>query len=128
MAKQDTKRMIKYDKWDQEEQQSSKAGELHRPVSGKQQSQCEGRLQSERRDVFHRGQATDDRDNPIHNGGMREGSLEEQFVRDLTAGALFFLKEGDLYIDLKYDTGTMKLSKQKRLLQKYDETLFCHSE
>ncbi len=43
-----------------------------------------------------------------------EGSLEEQFVRDLTAGDLFFLKEGDLYIDLKYDTGTMKYSKQKR--------------
>jgi heat shock protein HslJ len=42
-----------------------------------------------------------------------EGSLEEQFVRDLTAGALFFLKEGDLYIDLKYDTGTMKFSKQE---------------
>ncbi len=42
-----------------------------------------------------------------------EGSLEEQFVRDLMAGALFFLKDGYLYIDLKYDTGTMKFSKIK---------------
>ena len=40
-----------------------------------------------------------------------EGSLEDQFVRDLTAGAGYFLKDGDLYIDLKYDSGTMKLSR-----------------
>ena len=42
-----------------------------------------------------------------------EGSLEEQFVRDLTGGAIFFFRDGDLYIDLKYDTGTMRLSQQK---------------
>ena len=42
-----------------------------------------------------------------------EGSLEEPFVRDLTTGELFFLKEGDLYIDLKYNTETMKFSKQE---------------
>ncbi len=42
-----------------------------------------------------------------------EGSLEEAFVRDLTAGAIFFLKDGNLYLDLKYDTGTMKFSKKK---------------
>ena len=42
-----------------------------------------------------------------------EGSLGEQFVRDLTGGAIFFFRDGDLYIDLKYDTGTMRFSKQK---------------
>jgi heat shock protein HslJ len=36
-----------------------------------------------------------------------EDSLEAQFVRDLMGGAIWFLKDGDLYIDLKYDTGTM---------------------
>ena len=38
-----------------------------------------------------------------------DGSLEEQFVRDLIGGAIWFLRNGDLYIDLKYDTGTMRL-------------------
>jgi heat shock protein HslJ len=38
-----------------------------------------------------------------------DGSLEEQFVRDLMGSAIWFLKEGDLYIDLQYDTGTMRL-------------------
>jgi heat shock protein HslJ len=40
-----------------------------------------------------------------------DDSLEGPFVRDLTAGAVWFLKDGDLYIDLKYDTGTMRLKK-----------------
>jgi heat shock protein HslJ len=39
-----------------------------------------------------------------------EGSFEDQFVRDLTAAAIYFLKDGDLYIDLKYDSGTMKFT------------------
>jgi heat shock protein HslJ len=41
------------------------------------------------------------------------GSLEDEFVRNLTAGAIHFFRDGDLYIDLKYDTGTMKFSGQK---------------
>lgn len=41
-----------------------------------------------------------------------EGSLEDEFVRALSAAALYFFKDGDLYIDLKYDTGTIHLSKQ----------------
>lgn len=40
-----------------------------------------------------------------------EGSLEDEFVRALSAAAIHFLKDGDLYIDLKYDTGTMMLSR-----------------
>ena len=40
-----------------------------------------------------------------------DDSLEGPFVRDLTAGVNWFLKDGDLYIDLKYDTGTMRLKK-----------------
>ena len=39
------------------------------------------------------------------------GSLEDTFVRDLTGGAGFFFKDGDLFIDLKYDTGTMRFSR-----------------
>lgn len=40
-----------------------------------------------------------------------EGSLEGQFVRGLTAGTSYFLKEGYLYIGLKFDTGTMKFER-----------------
>ena len=38
------------------------------------------------------------------------GSLEDEFVRNLTAGVILFFRDGDLYIDLKYDSGTMKFS------------------
>jgi len=40
-----------------------------------------------------------------------DDSLEDRFVRDLTAGAIWFLRDGALYIDLKYDTGTMQLKR-----------------
>jgi len=40
-----------------------------------------------------------------------EDSLEDTFVRDLLGGANWFLKDGDLYIDLKFDSGTMRLKK-----------------
>jgi heat shock protein HslJ len=36
------------------------------------------------------------------------GSLEDQFVRDLMAGETFFLKDRNLSLDLKYDSGQMK--------------------
>ena len=42
-----------------------------------------------------------------------EGSLEDEFVKGLSAAAIYFIKDGDLYIDLKYDSGTMKFSKQQ---------------
>jgi heat shock protein HslJ len=42
-----------------------------------------------------------------------EGSLEDEFVRGLSAATIYFIKDGDLYIDLKYDTGTMRFSEQK---------------
>ena len=41
-----------------------------------------------------------------------EGSLEDEFVKGLSAAAIYFFKDGDLYIDLKYDSGTMMFSKQ----------------
>jgi len=41
-----------------------------------------------------------------------EGSLENEFVRGLSAAAIYFFKDNDLYIDLKYDTGTMRFSQQ----------------
>jgi heat shock protein HslJ len=43
-----------------------------------------------------------------------EGSMEELFIRDLTGAAILFFQAGDLYIDLRFDTGTMKFSKQKQ--------------
>ena len=42
-----------------------------------------------------------------------EGSLEDEFVRALSAAAIYFIKDGDLYIDQKYDAGTIRLSKQQ---------------
>lgn len=41
-----------------------------------------------------------------------DGSLEEDFVRELTAAAIYFFNEEDLFIDLKYDTGTMRFAKK----------------
>ncbi len=43
-----------------------------------------------------------------------EGSLENEFVKGLSAAAIYFIKEGDLYIDLKYDSGSMRFSKQSK--------------
>jgi heat shock protein HslJ len=43
-----------------------------------------------------------------------EGSLEEQFIRDLTAAVIFFFKGHYLYLDLRHDTGTMLFSGQAR--------------
>ena len=40
------------------------------------------------------------------------GSLEDKFVRDLSGGAIFFFKDGELYIDLKYDSGTMRFTRK----------------
>jgi heat shock protein HslJ len=42
-----------------------------------------------------------------------DGSLEDEFVRGLSAASIYFIIDGDLYIDLIYDTGTMRFSKQK---------------
>ncbi|MBW2198948.1 MAG: META domain-containing protein [Deltaproteobacteria bacterium] len=38
-------------------------------------------------------------------------SLEQTFLQNLNSAAIYFMKEGQLYIDLKYDTGTMKFVK-----------------
>ena len=38
------------------------------------------------------------------------GSLEGEFVRNLEAATNYFFREGDLHVDMKYDTGTMRLS------------------
>lgn len=40
-----------------------------------------------------------------------EGSLENEFERGLSAATSYFIKNGDLYLDLKYDSGTMRFSK-----------------
>ena len=40
-------------------------------------------------------------------------SMESGFVQGLSAAAIYFFKEGDLYIDLKYDSGTMRFSEQQ---------------
>jgi heat shock protein HslJ len=38
-------------------------------------------------------------------------SLEQTFIDDLNASNIFFFSDGDLYIDLKYHKGTMKLGR-----------------
>jgi hypothetical protein len=38
-------------------------------------------------------------------------SLEQTFIKDLNAAVIYFIHEGNLYLDLKYDTGTMKFSR-----------------
>jgi len=40
-----------------------------------------------------------------------DGSLQEEFVRSLSAAAIYFIRDGDLFIDLKYDSGTIRFSK-----------------
>jgi heat shock protein HslJ len=42
-----------------------------------------------------------------------EGSLEDEFVKGFSAAVIYFFKDGDLYIDLKFDSGTMRFSKQQ---------------
>jgi heat shock protein HslJ len=42
------------------------------------------------------------------------GSLEEEFVRNLHAGTNYFFRDGDLFIDLKFDSGTMRFSPDGR--------------
>ena len=38
-------------------------------------------------------------------------SLDQAFLKDLSAAAIYFIKDGALYLDLKYDTGTMLFRK-----------------
>jgi len=38
-------------------------------------------------------------------------SLDEAFKKDLGAAAIYFFKDEFLYLDLKYDTGTMKFAR-----------------
>lgn len=38
-------------------------------------------------------------------------SLEQIFLKNLNSAAIYFMRKGHLYIDLKYDTGTMKFAK-----------------
>ena len=37
-------------------------------------------------------------------------SLERTYIKDLNAARIYFLRNGKLFIDLKYDTGTMMFS------------------
>ena len=38
-------------------------------------------------------------------------SLEQAFIKDLNASNIYFFSDGNLYIDLKYHKGTMKLGR-----------------
>ena len=42
------------------------------------------------------------------------GLLEEPFARELAAGAIHFFRDGELYIDLKYDTGRCDFGRSAR--------------
>jgi heat shock protein HslJ len=39
------------------------------------------------------------------------GSLDRTFLRDLGAAAIYFMRQGKLYLDLKYDSGTMEFGR-----------------
>jgi heat shock protein HslJ len=39
------------------------------------------------------------------------GSLEGKYIRDINAAATYFTRDDALYIDLKYDTGTMRFTR-----------------
>ena len=38
-------------------------------------------------------------------------SLDQTFIKDLNASKIYFFSDGNLYVDLKYDTGTMKFAR-----------------
>jgi len=40
------------------------------------------------------------------------GSLDQAFQRDLGAAAIYFMRRGRLYLDLKHDTGTMEFGRR----------------
>ena len=40
-------------------------------------------------------------------------SISEKYLQELQAATIFFFKDGNLYFDLKFDTGTMKFMAQK---------------
>lgn len=42
-----------------------------------------------------------------------EDSLEGMFVRDLAGVAVWFIRDGELYLDIKHDTGTMRLERRR---------------
>ena len=42
-----------------------------------------------------------------------ESHLKDEVVRRLSVAAIYFIKDKELHIDLKYDGGTMQFSEQK---------------
>jgi len=40
------------------------------------------------------------------------GSLSDRFARDVGRAAIYFLKDGDLYLDLPMDSGTLRFRRQ----------------
>jgi heat shock protein HslJ len=47
---------------------------------------------------------------PMTLAACAPGSLSDQFIKDLSAAAIYFLEGEDLFIDLKFDSGTMRFS------------------
>lgn len=39
------------------------------------------------------------------------GSLAKKFMKDLAAARIAFMRDGELYLDLMYDTGTMRFAR-----------------
>jgi hypothetical protein len=39
---------------------------------------------------------------------MRARALSDQFIKELSAAAIYFLEGKELFIDLKFDSGTMR--------------------
>jgi heat shock protein HslJ len=47
---------------------------------------------------------------PMTLAQCEPGSLSDQFIKDLSAAAIYFLKGEELFIDLIYDSGTMRFA------------------
>jgi heat shock protein HslJ len=47
---------------------------------------------------------------PMTRAACPSGSLSDQFIKELETAAIYFLKDGNLYIDLKLDSGTMRFA------------------
>ena len=45
---------------------------------------------------------------PMTRAACPPGSLSDEFIEELQAAAIYFVEGGELYIDLIYDSGTMR--------------------
>ena len=60
-----------------------------------------------------------------------EGSLEQEYLRDLGGAAIYFFQDGDLFLDIQMDSGTMRFSASDSTSESMggmDHTAMAHAE